>query len=293
MSKAPAFQFYPKDWRSNLKLRRCSEAARGAWIDVICVLHESEKYGIFEGNLQELVNAANVSKKNIKELIKNGVLKGSDTGIEDFIHRPNHAGKQYPPVTLIHKTSMPCWYSSRMVRDAWIRSRQGLRTRFTDSVTNYQVGEQVGERLGERLTPSPTRGLEHGAASAVALINIASSATTVGPVDNPTPEGRSMSKTPTRRPFPQAGITPAAARADADRKAAETLALIDQHRQQPAAATLPKGAGSPSELLKRIQAESNSKRAQPPENPDADPPPEHERQAPQPQEEPAKWDDFE
>ena len=43
--KRPAFQFYPGDWRKDVQLRSCSVAARGLWIDLLCVAHECEPYG--------------------------------------------------------------------------------------------------------------------------------------------------------------------------------------------------------------------------------------------------------
>ena len=45
--KRPSFQFYVADWRLDQKLRRCSPAARGVWIDILCLLHDSdEQYGV-------------------------------------------------------------------------------------------------------------------------------------------------------------------------------------------------------------------------------------------------------
>ena len=45
-ARRPSFQFYPADWRANAKLRRCSRAERGDWIELICLLHDSEEYGV-------------------------------------------------------------------------------------------------------------------------------------------------------------------------------------------------------------------------------------------------------
>lgn len=47
MGKLPAFQFYPGDWLKDPSLRRCSTAARGLWMDMICLLHEMEERGVF------------------------------------------------------------------------------------------------------------------------------------------------------------------------------------------------------------------------------------------------------
>ena len=41
----PWFKFYPSDWRSDPKLKMCSLPARGLWIEMISIMHESEPYG--------------------------------------------------------------------------------------------------------------------------------------------------------------------------------------------------------------------------------------------------------
>jgi predicted GIY-YIG superfamily endonuclease len=47
MPKLPGFMFYPGDWLKDPALRRCSKAAKGVWIDAICLLFECEERGIF------------------------------------------------------------------------------------------------------------------------------------------------------------------------------------------------------------------------------------------------------
>ena len=41
----PWLKFYPTDWRADPRLRMCSLAARGLWIDLITYMHEAEPYG--------------------------------------------------------------------------------------------------------------------------------------------------------------------------------------------------------------------------------------------------------
>lgn len=41
----PWLKFYTTDWRADPALRVCSLAARGLWIDLICVMHEATPYG--------------------------------------------------------------------------------------------------------------------------------------------------------------------------------------------------------------------------------------------------------
>lgn len=130
MAIRPAFQFYPADWRNNAKLRRCSEAARGAWIDVLCILHDSDEYGVLRWPLADIAQAAGVSLKLLKELAQKDVLKGADKGADDFIFTPRHGGKDGDPVTLVAAGDGPCWYCSRFVRDEYVRQRRGAGTRF-------------------------------------------------------------------------------------------------------------------------------------------------------------------
>lgn len=48
--KRPAFQFYPADWRKDPALSSCSLAARGLWIELMCIAHESDRYGYLSVN---------------------------------------------------------------------------------------------------------------------------------------------------------------------------------------------------------------------------------------------------
>lgn len=45
MSKNPWLKFYPLDWRGDPKLRMCSMAARGLWIEILSLMHEAAPYG--------------------------------------------------------------------------------------------------------------------------------------------------------------------------------------------------------------------------------------------------------
>lgn len=144
--KRPSFQFYPADWRNNAKLRRCSESARGAWMDVLCVLHDSDEYGVLRWPLADVARAAGVPLRLLRELATKDVLKGADTGATAYIYTPRHAGQDGAPVTLVEPRDGPCWYCSRLVRDEWVRQRRGKGTQFTD------------KNQPPNLTPKPTFG---------------------------------------------------------------------------------------------------------------------------------------
>ena len=48
--RRPSFQFYPADWRNDTGLRLCSLAARGLWVEMMCIAHECEPYGYLRAN---------------------------------------------------------------------------------------------------------------------------------------------------------------------------------------------------------------------------------------------------
>ncbi|WP_245506237.1 hypothetical protein [Rhizobium ruizarguesonis] len=47
---APWLKFFPSDWRADPSLRMCSIAARGLWIEMLCVMHEATPRGTLRVN---------------------------------------------------------------------------------------------------------------------------------------------------------------------------------------------------------------------------------------------------
>lgn len=105
--RLPAFQFYPADWLKDPTLRSVSLAARGLWIDLLCLMSESERRGYLQdangGPLDEkriarmTGCAPQTAKKLLRELEDCGVFSRTET--EGII------------------------YSRRMVRDEQIRQQ--------------------------------------------------------------------------------------------------------------------------------------------------------------------------
>lgn len=156
--KRPSFQFYPADWRNNAKLRRCSEAARGAWMDILCVLHDSDEYGVVRWPLADIARAAGVPIKLAKELAAKDVLKGADKDAAPYVYTPRHAGKSGEPVTLVAPGDGPCWYCSRFVRDEWVRQRRGGSTQFSTDNQPPKTAPKSSPKggIGERQGDGPT-----------------------------------------------------------------------------------------------------------------------------------------
>lgn len=160
--KRPSFQFYPADWKNNSKLRRCSEAARGAWVDILCLLNDCDEYGVCRWPLSELARAAGVPLKLVKELVTKGVLKGADKAAPDYSFAPRHAGKSGDPVTLVVAGDGPCWYCSRFVRDEYIRQRRGQGSRFSSENQPASDGEFADGVSAPKGSPKPAIGLRQG-----------------------------------------------------------------------------------------------------------------------------------
>lgn len=59
----PWVKFYTSDWRSDPALKMCSMAARGLWIEMICLMHEATPYGHL------LVNGHSIADAQLASLV--------------------------------------------------------------------------------------------------------------------------------------------------------------------------------------------------------------------------------
>lgn len=129
--RRPSFQFYPADWLGNANLRRCSHAEKGVWLDVLCLMHDAPEYGVLRWPLTDIARAVGCQTGDLEALIAKDVLKGSDGYLEaGFIYVPRSGRKDGSPVELIAPQAGPVWYSSRMVRDEYVRQHRGEGSRF-------------------------------------------------------------------------------------------------------------------------------------------------------------------
>lgn len=102
--KRPSFQFYPADWRKDAELQSCSIAARGLWVEMLCIMHESSLYGHLAINgkpmtAAQLARLVGESEKTIKALLEE--LEGAG----------------------VFSTSCEgCIFSRRMVKDEEVRN---------------------------------------------------------------------------------------------------------------------------------------------------------------------------
>ncbi len=94
---SPWLKFYPTDWRADPALRMCSLAARGLWMEMLCIMHEAEPYGSLR------VNGRPVTERQLS------ALAGGEVG--DLLCELEDAG-------VFSRDDDGTVYSRRMQRDA-------------------------------------------------------------------------------------------------------------------------------------------------------------------------------
>ena len=97
--KQPWLKFYPSDWRADPALRMCSLAARGLWIEMLCLMHEARPFGFL------LVNGRPVTAARLANLVGAGVAE-----VEGFLVELEEAG-------VFSRDADGALYSRRMRRD--------------------------------------------------------------------------------------------------------------------------------------------------------------------------------
>ena len=88
--KLPSFQFYPGDWMKDPAVRSLTPAARGIWIDMLCLMFESPRRGHLENSQgkpvspEKLARMLGVPAKQLQglleELEEEGVFSRTDEG---------------------------------------------------------------------------------------------------------------------------------------------------------------------------------------------------------------------
>lgn len=102
--KRPAFQFYPGDWQRDAALRCCSVAARGLWIEMMCVMHQADPYGVLVLN-----------GKPIDEFQLSRMVGATEREVSRWLQELESAG-------VYSRDEQNRIYSRRMVRDEHLRT---------------------------------------------------------------------------------------------------------------------------------------------------------------------------
>jgi biotin operon repressor len=131
--KFPFIKFFPRDWMGDERVRLCSVAARGLWIDMLCLMHSAHRRGYLQtatGSplpLEQIARMAGCSTDEVTRLLSE--LK--DAGVYDC-------------------SGNGTIYSRRMVREndiSQVRSANGKRG--ADSKYGVCDGKPAGKPAGK------------------------------------------------------------------------------------------------------------------------------------------------
>src|ERR1700741_3252554 len=106
MSKLPAIQFYPGDWRKDIKVQSLSFHDRGIWFELLCLMHESEERG------KLVINGKPMPEKMIAQMI----------GCEYKTFAKSL--KKLLQSSVIYQTNAGILYNKRMVKDTEIMAKK-------------------------------------------------------------------------------------------------------------------------------------------------------------------------
>jgi hypothetical protein len=132
--KRPAFQFYPADWRKDPALSSCSLAARGLWIELMCIAHEAEPYGFLA------INGKPMDAKHIARMVGEA---------------PASVGKllaELEAAAVFSRDESGAIYSRRMVKDEHIRA---VRASAGKQGGNPNLLKQTDKQTGKQ-KPTPS-----------------------------------------------------------------------------------------------------------------------------------------
>ena len=132
--KRPAFQFYPSDWRKDPALSACSLAARGLWIELMCIAHESDAYGHLS------INGKAMSAPQLARMVGE-----SQPAISKLLAELSDAG-------VFSRTEQGVIYSRRMVKDEHIRNVRSEAGRLGGNPD--LLGQKVKQNKKQIPTPS-------------------------------------------------------------------------------------------------------------------------------------------
>lgn len=110
--------------RAARRLRACSAAARGTWLDVQDHLQAQAQPGATRETLEQIATATGADMAMLVELVDAGVLCGSDVEGASFAWAASHAGATAAPVALLEVDGGACWYCPSLVVGEYSRQQQ-------------------------------------------------------------------------------------------------------------------------------------------------------------------------
>jgi len=111
--KAPAFQFYARDWMTDPALSLCSPATRGIWIDLLCAMWFASPRGVITGTPETLSRLTRCTPSEMRSAILDLERNGAAS-----VTRNAKVTLRHTKVTLSNR---------RMAREDKLRNQARLR----------------------------------------------------------------------------------------------------------------------------------------------------------------------
>jgi hypothetical protein len=91
-------------------------------------MHDSDEYGVLRWELPEIAQAIGCTVKDLQELRRYGILKGAEKDSISQSYKETFTQRNAPAieVELIREQLGPIWYSSRMVKDEYLRLKRAV-----------------------------------------------------------------------------------------------------------------------------------------------------------------------
>lgn len=108
----PFIKFFPRDWIGDIQLRMVSPAARGFWMDCLCVMHMARRFGYLETQ-----DGMPLTDEQLSNVTATPIDSKKTDCVANLKKELINAG--IPSI----EESSGIWYSRRMVKDAIKRAK--------------------------------------------------------------------------------------------------------------------------------------------------------------------------
>lgn len=161
--KAPAFQFYPGDWLKDPALTMCSQATRGAWIDMLAAMWEVKDRGVLQGTVHQLARVCRCSPEEmdaaLHEIEANNVANITrDNGVITVMSRRMIRDEKNRKNNAVRQTR----YRNKQQRNAEDNNIQTPPSHRSSSSSSSSSDSRDSESSGQRDETGEPQGSDSG-----------------------------------------------------------------------------------------------------------------------------------
>lgn len=124
------FTFYPEDWLDDAKLKHCSLAAKGMWIDLLCHMHRGDIYGYM------IFSTKVMTRYDIQKVLKVSNQQVFDEAFDELFEKG----------IILQDTNNGAYYSKRMLQEHKKDKRKASEIHKSPT---YPVVKEIIEHLNK------------------------------------------------------------------------------------------------------------------------------------------------